>query len=119
MKLRGDVIAFLIVIGVALLCFAYAGCATPQLRGNSIRVDGPTYLLSGPAAGHLIEESEGRVGLYTVRGTDCKGDAAVTDEAADSLRIVSNYHFTVDAGKSLCAIPMKDDTRVSFHAERQ
>lgn len=119
MKLRGDVLAFSLVAIVGLLMLVYCGCATPQLRGNGVAVNGPTYLLSGPAAGHIIEDSEGKVGLYTVRGNDCKGDAAVTDEAADSLRIVSNYHFTVDAGKSLCAIPMKDNTHVSFHAERQ
>jgi len=66
----------------------------------------------------LQEENGKKVGVFQVRGTQCEGPAAETDEAADSLRVVSDYHFSVDAEHSLCAVGLQSGTRILFHSER-
>jgi len=94
---------------------AFGGCATgPQQIHGSVAVNRVTPIISGPAHGHLAEESEKPVALFFVRGDNCMNPDGVTAD----LEFVSHIKFEVPVGYTLCAAPLDEHQRVLFHAER-
>ncbi len=110
------IISGLLLSVVTLVALLFVGCATvpvTQVHGD-VAVEHPTALLTGPATGHWAEQDEHPVIVYTVLGTDC---TQLSAQAAEPT-FVSHGSFTLASGETLCAIQLRDNQRVLFHAKR-
>ncbi len=103
----------LLCIAGLVLCLAI-GCAQPlrQSHGEA-KVDRPTALLTGPAVGHWAEQDEHAVIVYTVLGTDC---TQLSAQAAEPV-FASHGFFALATGETLCALHLRNNQRVLWHAE--
>lgn len=111
---RSFISLMLLSIAGLVLCLALGCAQTVQQFHGEAKVDRPTALLTGPAVGHWAEQDEHAVIVYTVLGTDC---AQLSAQAAEPV-FQSHGFFALATGETLCALHLRDNQRVLWHAER-
>lgn len=100
---------------LALLVGCVVAPTTRQLHGDiPVSASNPTLIVNGPARGHWTEQDEGEIVVYVVPGNDCAHLAF-----SKGVEVASRGRFSLSKGESFCAMPLRLNQHVLFHAEAE